>query len=379
MPIEVPPPLKPNRPLALLGGLTPTQFLRRHWQEKPLLIRAALPGFEPLSRARLLALAGQGDVESRLVARTARGHWTLEHGPFARSAFPARSQPKWTLLVQGVDLHDDAAHSLLQRFRFVPDARLDDIMVSWASPGGGVGPHFDSYDVFLLQAQGRRRWRIGRPRDLRLEKGLPLKILRNFIPEVEFVLEPGDMLYVPPLWAHDGAAERRECMTYSIGFHAPRRNVLAAELGQRLAAELEDDALYGDPRLEATTRPARIPRELQRFAAGAVERLLARPRAIARSLGELATEPKPNVVFDEPEKRWRPGAVVLDRRTRMMYDERSVFMNGECLRVTGKDLTLMRRLANDRHLDASVVRIATAAARALLADWFRAGWLHRHR
>ena len=379
MPIEVPPPPSPNRPLALLGGLTPRQFLRRHWQKKPLLIRAALPGFEPLSRARLLTLARQGDVESRLVARTARGHWTLEHGPFERAGFPARSRPGWTLLVQGVDLHDDAAHALLQRFRFVPDARLDDLMVSWASLGGGVGPHFDSYDVFLLQAQGRRRWRIGRQRDLRLEQGLPLKILKNFVAEEDLVLAPGDMLYLPPLWAHDGVAEGGDCMTYSIGFQAPRRAMLAAEIGQRLAEVLEDDALYGDSRLEATNRPARIPRELQRFTAGAVERLLARPRAIARSLGELATDPKPNVVFDEPQTRWRPGAVVLDRRTRMMYDERSIFINGGCRRVTGADARLMRRLANDRRLAAPTVRTASTAARALLADWFRAGWLHRHR
>jgi len=379
MPIEVTPPPNPNRPLALLGGLTPGEFLRRHWQKKPLLIRAALPGFGPLSRARLLALAQQSDVESRLVAHTARGRWTLEHGPFERSAFPARDEPKWTLLVQGVDLHDDAAHALLQRFRFVPDARLDDLMISWASQGGGVGPHFDSYDVFLLQAQGRRRWRIGRQRDLRLEQGLPLKILKNFVAEQELVLDPGDMLYLPPLWAHDGAAEGGECMTYSIGFQAPRRTVLAAEIGQRLAAVLEDDALYRDPQLEATSRPARIPRELQRFAAEAVEQLLARPRAIARSLGELATEPKPNVAFDEPETQWRSGAVVLDRRTRMMYDEGSVFINGESRRVTGKDARLMRQLANDRRLDAPAVRAASAAARALLADWFRAGWLHRHR
>src|SRR5688572_12859296 len=201
MPIEVT--LKPNDPVALLGGLTPRQFLRGHWQKKPLLIRDALPGFAPLSRARLLALARLSDVESRFVARTARGRWTLEHGPFARSAFPARSRPAWTLLVQGVDLHDDTAHALLQRFRFVPDARLDDVMVSWASLGGGVGPHFDSYDVFLLQVQGRRRWRIGRPGDLRLKEGLPLKVLRNFVAEEELVLTPGDMLYLPPLWAHD--------------------------------------------------------------------------------------------------------------------------------------------------------------------------------
>jgi 50S ribosomal protein L16 3-hydroxylase len=379
MSIEVPPPPHPNRPLALLGGLTPRRFLRHHWQKKPLLIRHALPGFEPVSRARLLALAERSDVESRLVARTVRGHWTLEHGPFARSAFPARSRPKWTLLVQGIDLHDDAAHTLLQRFRFVPDARLDDVMVSWASVGGGVGPHFDSYDVFLLQVQGRRRWRIGRPRDGRLAEGVPLKILRNFVADEELVLEPGDMLYVPPLWAHDGAAESGECMTYSIGFQAPRRDVLAAELGQRLAAVLEDDALYRDPQLEATSRPARIPRELERFAERAVERLLADPRAIARALGERSTEPKPDVVFDEPGEHWRPGAVALDRRTRMMYDERSIFINGEHRRAAGKDGTLLRRLANDRHLDARAVRTASAAARALLAAWFRAGWLHRRR
>jgi 50S ribosomal protein L16 3-hydroxylase len=167
-------------------------------------------------------------------------------------------------------------------------------------------------------------------------------------------------------------------MTYSIGFQAPRRNVIAAEIGQRLGHGLED-ALYRDPRLEATSHPARIPRELQRFAADAVERLLARPRAIARALGELSTEVKPDVVFDEPQTRWRPGAVALDRRTRMMYDERSLFINGECLRVARKDAHLLRRLANDRRLEAPAVRTASAAARALLAVWFRAGWLHRRR
>jgi 50S ribosomal protein L16 3-hydroxylase len=281
--------------------------------------------------------------------------------------------------VQGVDLHDDSAHALLQSFRFVPDARLDDVMVSWASAGGGVGPHFDSYDVFLLQARGHRRWRIARQRDLSLEEGLPLKILKNFVAEQELTLGPGDMLYLPPLLAHDGAADGGDCMTYSIGFQAPRRDVLAAEIGQRLTAQLDDAALYRDPGLAATRRPARIPRELQRFAATAVERLLARPAALAHALGELATEPKANVVFDAPRTRWRIGGVVLDRRTRMMYDERSIFINGERVRVAPGDARLLRRLADERRLGARAVRRARAAARALLGEWFSAGWLHRYR
>ena len=224
MPSLSPLPPRPDRPLPLLGGLTPAQFMRRHWQKKPLLIRSAIPGFRPLlSRARLFALATRAEVESRLVTRYGSRSWALEHGPLKRAALPSLAAPSWTLLVQGVDLHDDAVHGLLQSFRFVPDARLDDLMISWASPGGGVGPHFDSYDVFLLQAQGRRRWRIGRVQDPALDEDAPLKILKRFVAEEEHVLEPGDMLYMPPEWAHDGVAYGGACMTYSIGFRAPRR------------------------------------------------------------------------------------------------------------------------------------------------------------
>ena len=164
--------------------------------------------------------------------------WQLKHGPFARTAFPPFKQKRWTLLVQGVDLHLDAAHELLQRFRFVPDARLDDLMISWASDGGGVGPHFDSYDVFLLQASGQRHWRIGRQKDLSLEPNVPLKILSNFEPEEEHLLNPGDMLYLPPRWAHDGVAVGDDCMTYSVGFRVPQRGGLAGELLQRMADEV---------------------------------------------------------------------------------------------------------------------------------------------
>jgi 50S ribosomal protein L16 3-hydroxylase len=381
--MDQPVPLPPHsgEPLALLGGLTPAQFLRRHWQKKPLLIRAARPGFEPLlSRAELFALAARGDVESRLVVRSGK-RWSLAHGPLARSAFPRIGRPGWTLLVQGVDLHHDAVHALLQSFRFVPDARLDDLMISWASDGGGVGPHLDSYDVFLLQAQGTRRWRIGRRREPQsagqFEPGAPLKILKRFVAGEEHVLEPGDMLYLPPAWAHEGVAEGGECMTYSIGFRAPRRGEIAAEIAERLCEHHEDDEIYRDPGFAATGRPARIPAALQAFATAAVARLVRQPSALTRALGETVTEPKPGVSFDTPTGKWQIGAVVLDRRTRMMYDALHVFINGESYRAGGGDARLMRRLADERGLDARSVGRAGRAAKDLLRDWFGAGWLHR--
>lgn len=368
--------LSPDTALPLLGGLTPAQFMRRHWQKKPLLIRQAIADMQaPLDRASLFDLAGREGVESRLIARR-EGTWSLRHGPFARRALPPASRAGWTLLVQGVDLHADAAHALLQRFRFVPDARLDDLMISWASEGGGVGPHFDSYDVFLLQATGRRRWRIGRQRDLSLQPDVPLKILRHFEPEEEFVLEPGDMLYLPPRWAHDGDAVGGDCMTCSIGFRSPQRGGLAEELLQRLAEDIDDNGLYRDPQQAATGEPGRMPAGLQAFAADAVQRALSRPDALGLALGEVMTEPKPATWFDEPTQAWQPGALMLDRRTRMMYDDRFVFINGEGLRAGGADARLMRRLADRRALSARDVQRASADAQALLGDWFEAGWLH---
>jgi 50S ribosomal protein L16 3-hydroxylase len=363
-------------PLSLLGGLSPAQFMRRHWQRKPLLIRQAIPGFQPiLSRSALFDLAGQEAVESRLIVRKAQG-WALKSGPFKRSALPPLKQSGWTLLVQGVDQHVDAVHELLKRFRFVPDARLDDLMISWASEGGGVGPHFDSYDVFLLQASGQRRWRIGRQKDLTLQPGMPLKILQNFEPEEEHVLEAGDMLYLPPRWAHDGDALGDDCMTYSIGFRAPQRGGLAGELLQRMADELDDETLYRDPTQPATAHPGAMPEGLEAFAVDALQRLLAERQSLACALGEVMTEPKPRVFFDEAQGDWVAGAVRLDRRTRMMYDPRHVFINGESFRAGGADARLMQRLADERSLDARQVQRASEGAQALLQDWFEAGWLH---
>jgi 50S ribosomal protein L16 3-hydroxylase len=369
--------------LQLLGGLSPAAFMKRYWHKKPLLVRQAIPGFQPLlARPALFELAAREDVESRLVTlQRSRGkeHWRLQRGPFARRALPALKTPLWTLLVQGVDLHNDAVHALMNRFRFVPDARLDDLMISYASEGGGVGPHYDSYDVFLLQAQGRRRWRIGRRYDPTLRDDVPVKILANFVPEEEFVLEPGDMLYLPHRYAHDGVAEGGECMTYSIGFRSPAGNELAHELLQRLAdeaMEAGDDQRYRDPGQVAIDTPAAIPAALQDFAQQAVQEALADPRALARVLGEYLTEPKSSVWFESGAAEDVCAGVVLDRRTRMMYDAHHVFINGEGYRASGRDATLMRRLADQRRLEARDLARASAAALELLQSWAEAGWLH---
>jgi 50S ribosomal protein L16 3-hydroxylase len=366
-----------ERPLTLLGGLTPREFMKRHWQRRPLLVRGGIAEpVSPLSRTELFALAARDGVESRLVRNAARG-WSLADGPFARSSLPPLREPRWTLLVQGVDLHVDAAHTLLNQFRFVPDARLDDLMMSWANDGGGVGPHVDSYDVFLLQAHGRRRWRIARRFDRELDSRAPLKVLRRFAAEQEFLLEPGDLLYLPPGWAHEGVAVGGDCMTCSIGMRAPQRGSLAAELAQRLAESYDDPVLYRDAAQLPTSTPAAIPRALASFAADAVRRLAARPAAIARALGEVLSEPKARVRFDKNANAWRSRAVTLDRRTKMLYDAHHVFINGESMRVQGNDAVLLRRLADERALDTRAVRSASRAAKGWLAEWFAAGWLHR--
>ncbi|HSV80598.1 MAG TPA: cupin domain-containing protein [Ramlibacter sp.] len=369
--------MSPTRPLPLLGGLSPAQFMKRHWQKKPLLVRNAIPAFRPLlSRAELFALAARDEVESRLVQREGRG-WRLQRGPFARRALPALHKPDWTLLVQGADLHHRAAHELLHGFAFVPAARLDDLMISYATDGGGVGPHFDSYDVFLLQAEGRRRWRIGRQDDLALRDDVPLKILARFEPEQEVVLEPGDMLYLPPRYAHDGVAEG-ECQTYSIGFRAPARAELARELLQRIADEAAelDDQVYRDGAQPATDTPGAIPPAMRAFAGQALAAALKDPHALDRALGEYLTEPKPTVWFEAARAPRRLRGLVLDPRTRMLHDARHVFVNGESWRAAGRDATLMRRLADRRRLDARDLAGASEAARELLQSWCEAGWAH---
>jgi 50S ribosomal protein L16 3-hydroxylase len=356
-------------------------FMRAVWQRRPLLIRNAFPGFEPpVGRDRLFALARDADVESRVIARN-DGRWKLKHGPFQRLA--STRQPDWTLLVQGVDLLDADAHALLGRFRFVPDARLDDLMVSYATDGGGVGPHVDSYDVFLLQAWGRRRWRISRQRDLALVPGAPLKLLADFRADDEWVLDPGDMLYLPPGVAHDGVA-LGECLTYSIGFRAPTYQELLEPWLADFAEHAEVSGRYADPGLHAARRPGALPAEM----VGRVHAALARHRPTRgdtqRFLLRYLTEPKAQVVFERPARplapqRFRAAAarrgLALARPTRMMYARGVVGMNGEIASAPADGGGLLRALADTRVLAPSALDPLPASVQALLHDWYVAGWL----
>lgn len=380
--------IAPDVPLTLLGGLTPSQFMRDYWHKKPLLVRQAIPGFQPpVDRRALFALADQDDVESRLITFF-RNRWKLDHGPFAAANLPPLKQKQWTLLVQSVNLFHPQIAELLARFRFVPDARLDDVMISFATDGGGVGPHFDSYDVFLLQAAGKRRWQISAQNDLSLRDGLPLKILANFAPEETWTLEPGDMLYLPPQCAHDGVAEG-ECMTYSIGFRAPAFRELGGHFLAWLADSLEDHpdfaGLYADPAQTPTTTPSRIPDAMAPALAARLRHLIWDDAMVAEFVGAYLSEPKATAVFTAPKRpnleRFQTQATTrglqLNAGTIALYDARHFYINGETYEPPPTLMAHLQQLADRRRLDAGTIRANTTLPDLIdtLYGWFEAGWI----
>lgn len=364
-----------------LGGLSGRVFLRRHWQKRPLLARAASPVPSGLPRrAGLFALACRSDVESRLVMRRA-GRWLLEHGPFRRERLARLPERDWTLLVNGVNLHVPAAEQLLRRFDFLPQARLDDVMVSYAAPGGGVGPHFDSYDVFLLQAAGRRLWRLQRARRFALVTGAPLKLIADFAPEDEYLVEPGDLLYLPPGWAHDGVA-LEPCCTYSIGCRTPRGAELSLALLDYLHERGLPDAEYRDRGLRPAARAAEIGAPMIEFARRVLRRLRWTAADVQRVLGRHLTTPKPQVVFVPPRRPLARAAflrrlarrdVALDARTLLFYRGARYFLNGEELALRAGQRRPLSRLADRRR--GSGAALARAGLGDRLYRWYRHGYL----
>ena len=367
--------------LPLLGGMTPAMFLRDYWQKKPLLVRQAIPGFAPiLSADALFSLAAQEEVEARLI-RCHRRRWELQHGPFDR--LPAPTEKNWTLLVQSANLHDDEADRLLQQFRFLPDSRLDDLMISYATDGGGVGPHVDSYDVFLLQAQGQRRWRISAQTDLSLVDGLPLKILRNFQAETEYVLEAGDMLYLPPHYAHEGVAIGT-CQTYSIGFRAPAYQELGEAFLQFMADAIDLPGRYADPDLKPTTHPAMIDAGMLDRVEEALQNVRFTRDDVTLFMGEYLSEPKASVTFAPPARPLAPARFAqaaakrglrLPARTRMLYRGQHVFINGESFRMQAADRPLLTALANARRVEAGDLADVPSDVAEALHLWYADGWL----
>lgn len=345
-------------------------------------MRGAWPRFaDPVSVSDLFHLAARPDCESRLVLHD-RGRWRLEHGPLPAARARALPARRWTLLVQGLNHFVPAADRLLRAFRFVPYARLDDVMASYAAPGGGVGPHVDSYDVFLLQGRGRRRWRIGPGSDLAVDPRAPLRVLQRFRATHEWVLEPGDLLYLPPGVAHEGTA-LEPCLTYSIGFRAPS----ARELASAFLAHLDDhldpgDARYGDPDLRPARRPAALDRAFVDRCVALLGSVRWRRRDVEAFLGAWLSEPKPHVAFTAPAQPLGPAAfaraasrrgVVLAGATGMLYRDGALFVNGERAAIAGRARRVLERLADTRALPAGTS--VTPAAAALLYTWYRSGWL----
>ncbi len=369
----------------LLGGLTPRQFLSRHWQKKPLLIRGAIPGFHgPLTRDAMLRLAASEELESRLVIKNGR-RWRLEHGPMSRSMLADLPARNWTLLVQGLNHVLPAADALLHSFDFIPHARLDDVMVSYAAPGGGVGPHLDSYDVFLLQGAGRRRWRTGLQADAALRADAPLKILRNFRAQQEWVLEPGDMLYLPPGYAHEGVA-LDACFTYSIGFRAASNQELAQRFLDYLRDRVELSGRFEDPGMRAGNAPGALPPAMLAQARQALAKLRWDKKTVADFLARDLTEPKPHLVFSPPARPLKQrvfdnamarSGYALDAKSLMLHARAKIYLNGEPVdlsALTKTDLAILRRLADRRRLAPALP--GSAALRALLRSWYLYGYTH---
>jgi 50S ribosomal protein L16 3-hydroxylase len=380
----------------VLGDLSPAQFLAEYWQKKPLLVRGAWPGFvNPLSPEELAGLACEEGVEARLVLeRAGAAPWELRHGPFSEADFLSLPDSHWTLLVQDVEKHAPDLAALLEPFRFIPDWRIDDLMISYAAPAGTVGPHIDDYDVFLLQGQGQRRWQIS-SRNVEADNCLPdteLRILRDFTAEQEWILQPGDLLYLPPRIAHYGVA-LQPCLTYSIGFRAPGHRELLSGFAEFLVDNVDAEARYTDPDLLLQENPGEIGLAALSRLRGLLRQAIALDdETLTVWLGRYLSEPKPGFraepeeePYSEAELRdYLRGGGVLERNpgSRFHYiaepeGEVLLFVDGQEFALGPAVVFMAPLLCRYRSLPPARLREALkqADARQLLLDLLNDGYL----
>lgn len=371
--------------------------MSRHWQKKPLLVRGAFSKFKPpVSIAEVLRLCTNDLAQSRLVTRKPgvgkkkTTDWALQHGPFRKSDLPKITAPNWTVLVQQVNTLLPAADRFMDAFRFIPEARLDDLMISIAGPEGGIGAHVDSYDVFLIQAAGQRRWEIAEDFDPTLQPNVPLKILQSFRAEHDWILDAGDLLYLPPNVAHRGTAVGSGCMTWSVGFRAPSTLVLADQAWAQHLDGLED-ANWQDPWLDATEQPGEIPDRLLSALTSRVLKALPGRKAVQTAVAQVLSEPAPAAMFNAPK---RPPSLAgfrqqaskqglrLSPASRLLYAKGDFFMNGEHIAGPSRSAAgrVLAQLADSRGLSAADVTRGSRDSElmSLLHGMYRNGWIVYH-
>lgn len=373
------------------------EFLRDYWQKRPLLIRNAFPGFRPsLDGDELAGLACEEDVESRLISGSMEsGRWQVRHGPLSEEMFSQLPERDWTLLVQDAEKHVPELAPFLDNFDFIPGWRIDDLMISYAADGGSVGPHVDAYDVFLLQAGGRRRWQTSAAcADAAEIPGLEIRVLAQFQPEEEWLLEPGDMLYLPPNVPHHGVAVG-PCMTWSIGFRAPGLAEMIADLGGYLSQRAGDGTHYTDADMspDEADRGALAPAARKRMRKMVRAALALDDAELDEWFGCFLTEPKPWLRAETVETELDSegiafllageGILARDSRSRLTWLKRddglvTLFADGHAWHMGGQAESLLHQLCTERSLSSAVLReyLRFGGVKDALRDLYNNGILY---
>ncbi len=354
-----------------LGAMPLEVFLKEYWQKKPLFIPKALPDVvSPLSAEELAGLACEDVVESRLVIREdGDDRWELSHGPFDEARFRTLPETNWTLLVQAVDHWVPEAAAFLEPFSFIPNWRIDDLMMSYSSQHGGVGPHYDNYDVFLVQVKGTRRWEVGEACDESTPRrpDTPVTILTDWHPQESYTLEPGDLLYVPPRFGHNGIALDSECLTCSVGFRAPSHREILREFSGTMSEQISEEFRYTDPNIKPQSNPGEIRPEALEQVHRILRHYVDDSQSLAKWFGQYMTSPKyPTMELvseaidtHDVEKHLAEGRhLSKNEGSRFAYIEqggnRWLFVDGRVYGCHCEQTELVKRLCEDRTLDPSL-------------------------